>query len=64
MKKAAVPTTAARGAAVSNRRSTAVQSVYIPAVEMPCHHPSFWGRPRAGGCNESFHQRRGHPLAV
>jgi hypothetical protein len=33
MKKAAVPTTAARGAAVSSRRRTAVQSVYIPAGE-------------------------------
>jgi hypothetical protein len=40
MKKAAVPTTAARGAAVSNRRRTAVQSVYIPAVETLLHHPS------------------------
>jgi hypothetical protein len=41
MKKAVVPTTAARGTAVSNRRMTAVQSVYIPAVEtLP--HPLRW----------------------
>jgi len=32
MKKAAVPTTTARGAAVSSSRITAVQSVYIAAV--------------------------------
>jgi hypothetical protein len=55
MKKAAVPTTAARGAAVSNRRMTAVQSVYIPAIETLFHHLSPWSPARDGGCNESFH---------
>jgi len=38
IKKTVVPTTAARGTAVSNRRMTAVQSVYIPAVETHSHH--------------------------
>jgi hypothetical protein len=33
MKKAAVPTTAAKGTAVSSSRITAVQSVYIPVSE-------------------------------
>jgi hypothetical protein len=40
MKKAAVPTTTARGTAVSRSRITAVQSVYIAADENRCHHPS------------------------
>jgi hypothetical protein len=56
MKKAAVPTTAARGAAVSNRRRTAVQSVYIPAVETPDHHPRQGALWRPLACNESFHR--------
>jgi hypothetical protein len=56
MKKTVVPTTAARGAAVSNRRMTAVQSVYIPAVETLLHHLRRWGGLRGSlTCNESFH---------
>jgi len=43
MKNAAVPTTTARGAAVSRSRITAVQSVYIAADENLGHHP----RPRS-----------------
>ncbi len=39
MKKAAVPTTTAKGAAVSRSRITAVQSVYIAADENRPHHP-------------------------
>jgi len=39
MKNAAVPTTTARGAAVSRSRITAVQSVYIAADENLGHHP-------------------------
>jgi hypothetical protein len=39
MKKPAVPTTTARGAAVRRSRITAVQSVYIAADENLCHHP-------------------------
>ena len=46
MKKAAVPTTTARGAAVSRSRITAVQSVYIAAGENRRHHPR---RPRRRG---------------
>lgn len=42
MKKAAVPTTAARGTAVSRSRITAVQSVYIAADEYRPHHLR-WG---------------------
>jgi hypothetical protein len=38
MKKAAVPTITARGAAVSRSRITAVQSVYIAADENRGHH--------------------------
>jgi hypothetical protein len=54
MKNAAVPTTAARGAAVSNRRMTAVQSVYIPANETLHHHPSLWGQARARAATSRF----------
>ena len=43
MKKAAVPTTTARGAAVSRSRITAVQSVYIAADENRSHHPRWPG---------------------
>ncbi len=46
MKKAAVPTTAARGTAVSRSRITAVQSVYIAADENLPHHLS-WRPPAA-----------------
>jgi hypothetical protein len=42
MKKAAVLTTTARGAAVSRSRITAVQSVYIAADENRSHHPRWW----------------------
>jgi len=65
MKKAVVATTAASGAAVSNRRRTAVQSVYILAVETLCHHPSWWERAKKLACaemlscNESFHTSQG-----
>ena len=41
MKKPAVPTTTARGAAVSRSRITAVQSVYIAADENRSHHPRW-----------------------
>jgi len=41
MKKAAVPTTTAKGAAVSRSRITAVQSVYIAADENRGHHPRW-----------------------
>jgi hypothetical protein len=58
MKKAAVPTTAAKGAAVSNRRRTADQSVYIPAMEALSHHPSPRVVVRRSRCNESFHSPR------
>ncbi len=43
MKKVAVPTTTARGAAVSRSRITAVQSVYIAADENRGHHPRWPG---------------------
>jgi hypothetical protein len=43
MKKAAVPTTTARGTAVSRSRITAVQSVYIAADENRGHHPRWPG---------------------
>jgi hypothetical protein len=45
MKKAAVPTTAARGTAVSSRRITAVQSVYIPVSETKALPSSQQSRP-------------------
>jgi hypothetical protein len=41
MKNAAVPTTTAKGAAVSRSRITAVQSVYIAADENRGHHPRW-----------------------
>ena len=40
MKKAAVATTTARGAAVNSSRITAVQSVYIAQTPNRGHHPS------------------------
>jgi len=40
MKKAAVATTTARGAAVNSSRITAVQSVYIAQTQNRSHHPS------------------------
>jgi len=44
MKKAAVATTTARGAAVNSSKITAVQSVYIAQRPNGSHHPSkpFW----------------------
>ena len=44
MKKAAVATTTARGAAVNSSKITAVQSVYIAQRPNRSHHPSkpFW----------------------
>ena len=44
MKKAAVATTTARGAAVNSSKITAVQSVYIAQKPNRSHHPSkpFW----------------------
>lgn len=45
MKKAAVPTTAASGAAVSSSRITAVQSVYIPVSEVKTLPSSQQSRP-------------------
>lgn len=44
MKKAAVATTTARGAAVNSSKITAVQSVYIAQKPYRSHHPSkpFW----------------------
>ena len=47
MKKAVVATTAARGAAVSSSRITAVQSVYIPAVlkALPSSQQAFLPSP-------------------
>jgi len=42
MKKAAVPTTTAKGTAVSRSRITAVQSVYIAAAKNRRHHPRRW----------------------
>lgn len=44
MKKAAVATTTARGAAVNSSKITAVQSVYIAQRPNQSHHPSkpFW----------------------
>ena len=59
MKKAAVPTTAARGAAVSNRRRTAVQSVYIPKGENGLHHPSPWDQRAEGAATSRFTGCRG-----
>ncbi|MCP9771684.1 hypothetical protein KBY66_03460 [Synechococcus sp. Tobar12-5m-g] len=44
MKKTAVATTTASGAAVSSSRITEVQSVYIAARQVLAHH---LGRPRA-----------------
>lgn len=45
MKKAAVPTTAARGTAVSRSRITAVQSVYIPVCGVEVLPSSQQSRP-------------------
>jgi hypothetical protein len=45
MKKAAVPTTAASGTAVSRSRITAVQSVYIPVSEVKTLPSSQQSRP-------------------
>jgi len=45
MKKAAVPTTAARGTAVSRSRITAVQSVYIPVCGVEALPSSQQSRP-------------------
>jgi hypothetical protein len=44
MKKAAVATTTAKGAAVNSSKITAVQSVYIAQKPNRSHHPSkpFW----------------------
>jgi hypothetical protein len=64
MKKAVVPTTAARGAAVSSRRRTAVQSVYIPAVETPIHHLRRGGRDHLVAATSRFTVPKGGPLAM
>lgn len=66
MKKAVVPTTAAKGTAVSNRRMTAVQSVYIPAVETLSIIPGRGGCCEVRTitpCNESFHNPPREPQA-